>query len=109
SLTARRPRKSGVLMARKTMDGDTTASSLNTAVSPSLSMPQALVILGFLTAALVMRLAAHASLQDTVVLLSTAGAVSVIVVLAAGQHHNQGPLRLLRRLLNAALMPGSGS
>ncbi|MFJ6558166.1 hypothetical protein ACIQNT_39005 [Streptomyces luteogriseus] len=94
-------------MTRKTMAEDTTASSPSTSASPSLSMPQALVILGFLTAALVMRLVARASLQDTVVLLSTAGAVSVIVVLAAGPH--RGPLRLLRRLLNAALMPGSGS
>ncbi|WP_437017582.1 hypothetical protein [Streptomyces sp. enrichment culture] len=72
-------------------------------------MPHALVILGFLTAAVVLHLAARASVQDTIVLLGVAGGVSVVVLLAAGYHHGRARRRLLRRLLNAALMPGSGN
>ncbi|GAA5216824.1 hypothetical protein [Streptomyces thinghirensis] len=71
-------------------------------------MPQALVILGFLTAAVVLRLAAQASVQDTAVLLVVVGGVSVAVLLAAG-FHGRSRRRLWRRVLNAVLAPGSGN
>ncbi|MDG9728452.1 MULTISPECIES: hypothetical protein [unclassified Streptomyces] len=71
-------------------------------------MPQALVILGFLAAAVVLRLAAQTSVQDTVVLLAVVGGVSVGVLLAAG-FHGRSRRRLWRRVLNAVLAPGSGS
>ncbi|MEV7003873.1 hypothetical protein AB0N62_40365 [Streptomyces sp. NPDC093982] len=85
------------------------AFSPETNDSAGFGLPQALVILGFLTAAVVLRLVAHASVQDTVLLLGIAGSVSVIVLLAAGYRHGPSRRRLLRRLLNAALMPGSGN
>ncbi|MFI7876089.1 hypothetical protein [Streptomyces salinarius] len=71
-------------------------------------MPQALVILGFLAAAVVLRLAAHASVQDTVVLLTVAGGVSVPVMLAAGAH-GHSRRQVVRRLLNTMLTSGSGN
>ncbi|MEV5645880.1 hypothetical protein AB0L67_38155 [Streptomyces flaveolus] len=71
-------------------------------------MPQALVILGFLTAAVVLRLAARESVQDTVVLLTVAGGVSVLVMLAVGCH-GRSRRPIVRRLLSAVLAPGSGN
>ncbi|MFE7439357.1 hypothetical protein ACFU7X_02655, partial [Streptomyces chartreusis] len=83
--------------------------SPETSSSAGFGLPQALVILGFLTAAVVLRLLAHASVQDTVLVLGIAGSAGVIVLLAAGYRAGPSRRRLLRRLLNAALMPGSGN
>jgi hypothetical protein len=96
-------------MTRKHMNEHNSEQLPVTTTSTSFGMPHALVILGFLTAAVVLRLAARASVQDTVVLLGVAGGVSVVVLLAAGYHHGRARRRLLRRLLHAALMPGSGN
>ncbi|MFV5997645.1 hypothetical protein ACNPQM_35950 [Streptomyces sp. NPDC056231] len=96
-------------MTRKNTNEHSAAQLPVTTTSTGFGMPHALVILGFLTAAVVLRLAARASVQDTIVLLGVAGGVSVVVLLAAGYHHGQARRRLLRRLLNAALMPGSGN
>ncbi|MET7889218.1 hypothetical protein [Streptomyces avermitilis] len=91
------------------LDHPVDSSSTENAVPPRFGMAQALVILGFLTAAVVLHLVAHTDVQDTVTLLSAAGGMSVAVLLAAGFHHNRGRGSLLQRLLNAALNPGSGS
>ncbi|MEU5075994.1 hypothetical protein AB0G76_31205 [Streptomyces asoensis] len=87
----------------------TDSSSSVNAAPARFGMPQALVILGFLTAAVVLHLVAHTDVQDTVTLLSAAGGVSVAALLAAGFRNSSGRGGLLRRLLNAALNPGSGS
>jgi hypothetical protein len=95
-------------MTRKNTNEPSAVQRPVIATSSGLGMPHALVILGFLTAAVVLRLAARGSVQDTVVLLGVSGGVSVVVLLAAG-HHGRARRRLLRRLLNAALTPGSGN
>ncbi|MFG2548274.1 hypothetical protein ACGFOM_38270 [Streptomyces sp. NPDC048594] len=77
-------------------------------VAQGFGMPQALVILGFLTAAVVLRLVAQTSVQDTVVLLTVAGGVSIPVMLAAGSH-SRSRRQTVRRLLDAVLTPGSGN
>lgn len=80
--------------------------------SPGMSafgMPQALVILGFLFAAVVLRLASHMSVRDIVTLLTVAGITSVVVLLATGRNNRPGGHRMLRRLLSAALTSGSGN
>ncbi|MFD6548539.1 hypothetical protein [Streptomyces sp. NPDC058398] len=41
-------------------------------------MPQAVVILGFTTAGIVLHLVARTSVQDTVTLLSAAGGISAV-------------------------------
>ncbi|MDQ0904372.1 hypothetical protein QFZ22_000357 [Streptomyces canus] len=101
-------------MPRKNTIGDAAppspdSASSEAAGSAGFGLPQALVILGFLTAAVVLRLVAHASVQDTMILLGAASSVSVVVLLATSYRHGPSRRRLLRRLLNAALMPGSGS
>ncbi|MFD5588825.1 hypothetical protein ACFWII_34095 [Streptomyces sp. NPDC127063] len=72
-------------------------------------MPQALVILGFLFAAVVLRLVAQMAVRDIVMLLTVVGTTSVAVVLAAGFNSRRGGHSLLRRLLSAALTSGSGN
>ena len=72
-------------------------------------MPQATVVLGFVAAAVVLRVLAGMSLRDSVTLLAAAGAVGVAVLLAVAFPSGGGKRGLLRRLLNAALTPGSGS
>ncbi|EDY59942.1 MULTISPECIES: hypothetical protein [Streptomyces] len=72
-------------------------------------MPQALVILGFLSAAVVLRLVTPIAVRDIVVLLSAAGGTSVAVLLAAGFNSRRGGQGLLRRLISAALTSGSGN
>ncbi|MFI9311144.1 hypothetical protein [Streptomyces triculaminicus] len=75
-------------------------------------MPQALVLVAFLTAAVTLRLAGHMPVRDVAILLGASGAVGVTVLLAAsvrGGKSGGGGRGLLRRLLNAALTNGSAS
>ncbi|MGJ5797459.1 hypothetical protein [Streptomyces griseorubiginosus] len=68
-----------------------------------------MVVLGFVAAAVVLRLVAGMSLRDSVTLLAAAGAVAVAVLLTVAFPSGSRKRGLLRRLLNAALTPGSGS
>jgi hypothetical protein len=88
---------------------DTTPVRHPVSAPAGFGMPQALVITGFTTAAVVLHLVAHTSVQDTVALLSAVGGVSVAVLLAAGFHRGGGGNGLLRRLLRAVVTPSSGS
>ncbi|MFF9011235.1 hypothetical protein ACF087_36390 [Streptomyces goshikiensis] len=70
----------------------------------------AFVITAYLAAAVLLTLIAHMAVQDILVLLGGAGAVSVAVLVASGVNSGKGGgTGLLRRLLNAAVGPGSGS
>ncbi|MVO88464.1 hypothetical protein GPA10_27805 [Streptomyces sp. p1417] len=88
-----------------------------TARAARFGMPQALVLVAFLAAAVTLSLFAGMSARDVTFLLSAAGGVGVAVVLTAGAHtytHTEGGRRggagrLVRRLLNAALNNGAGS
>lgn len=82
-------------------NGDSSASG------PVFGMPQAIVILGFLSAAVLLRLITPMTVRDIVALLVVAGIISVIVLLAAGYSRRRSGQSLLRRLLNAALTSGS--
>ncbi|GAA2331293.1 hypothetical protein [Streptomyces cuspidosporus] len=84
-------------------DGDSNGSA------SAFGMPQALVILGFLSAAVVLRLVTAITVRDIVVLLSVAGGTSVAVLLAAGFNSRRRGHSLLRRLISAALTSGSGN
>ncbi len=90
---------------KSAQDGEADAATSG----PAFAMPQALVILGFLTAAVVLRLSAHMTVQDIVVLLTVAGTTSVAVLLAVGIHSRRGGHSLLRRMLKAALTSASGN
>lgn len=83
------------------------SSSAESPVAPRFGMPQALVLLGFLTATVILRLVADMMLQDIVLLLTAAGGIGVAVLVAASVRNSGG--RLLRRLLKAALASSSGS
>ncbi|MCF3131668.1 hypothetical protein [Streptomyces olivochromogenes] len=72
-------------------------------------MAQAFVILGFLTAAVVLRLLTPMTVHDILVLLAVAGLTGVAVLcLFTVRLRNGGTGRRLLRLLNA-LASGSGS
>ena len=77
--------------------------------SSSTGMPtaSALVVLGFLAAAVILRLAAHMAIRDIVVLQSATGGISVAVLLAASLRTRGG--QLLQRVLKAVLTSGAGS
>ncbi|MFE2470706.1 hypothetical protein [Streptomyces mirabilis] len=92
-------------MGQNTEASASTASSSR--VGARFGMAQALVILGFATSAVVLRLVAHMTVHDTVVLLASSGGTAVGVLLAASIRHGDADRRLLRRLVNA-LMSGSG-
>ncbi|MEV5239557.1 hypothetical protein AB0K89_10660 [Streptomyces cinnamoneus] len=73
-------------------------------------MPQALVLVAYLAAAVTLSLAAHMPVRDVAILLGAAGTVGVTVLLAAsvkGGKNTGGGRGLLRRLLNAALTNSS--
>ncbi|MFJ4536644.1 hypothetical protein ACIP39_11840 [Streptomyces tibetensis] len=53
------------------------ATSVGLAVSARFGMPQALVLLGFVAAAVMLRLAAGMSMNDSVTLLAAAGAPAI--------------------------------
>ncbi|MEV6179882.1 hypothetical protein [Streptomyces sp. NPDC052015] len=92
------------------MSQHTEASASSSAENPVASrfgMPQALVLLGFLAATVVLRLVADMTIHDIVVLLTAAGSIGVAVLVAASIRNVGG--RLLRRLIKAALTSGSGS
>ncbi|MEU4213222.1 hypothetical protein AB0F13_25080 [Streptomyces sp. NPDC026206] len=75
-------------------------------------MPQALVLVAYLAAAVTLSLSARMPVRDVAILLGAAGVVGVTVLLAAsvkGGRSTGGRRGLLRRLLNAALTNGSGS
>ncbi|MFF7130479.1 hypothetical protein [Streptomyces sp. NPDC008240] len=85
------------------------ASSLMPETAVHFGTAQSLVILGFLTAAVALRLAApHTAVQDIVVLLGASGGIAVGVLLAVSALGGSGR-RLLRNLLRAALTSGSAS
>ncbi|WP_405968965.1 hypothetical protein OG496_55260 [Streptomyces sp. NBC_00988] len=84
-------------------------TSPSPAAPAGIGMAQALVVLGFVAAAVVLRLAAGMSMRDSVTLLAAAGAIGVAVLLAVGFPRGGGGRSLLRRLLKAALTPGSGN
>ncbi|MFC8494153.1 hypothetical protein ACFUJU_25860 [Streptomyces sp. NPDC057235] len=64
---------------------------------------QAVIIGLFLTAAVVLRLAAGMEVNDIVVLLSWVAGIAVVVILTTATTANgSGPRRLLRRILSAA-------
>ncbi|WP_329375740.1 hypothetical protein OG625_00275 [Streptomyces sp. NBC_01351] len=70
----------------------------------------AFVITAYLAAAVLLALIAHMPVQDILVLLGGAGAVSVAVLVASNVNDGKGGRTgLLRRLLNAAVGPGNGS
>ncbi|MFG2130059.1 hypothetical protein ACGFNV_19940 [Streptomyces sp. NPDC048751] len=72
-------------------------------------MPQACVILGFVAATVVLALVARMAVPDIITLLSAAGGIGVVVLLAANVRNSGGGARLLRRLVRAAVGPGSGN
>ncbi|GGR46332.1 hypothetical protein [Streptomyces netropsis] len=75
-------------------------------------MPQALVLVAYLAAAVILSLAARMPVRDVAILLGAAGVVGVTVLLAANVKGGRSAGRgkgLLRRLLAAALTNGSGS
>ncbi|MBZ4016271.1 hypothetical protein [Streptomyces purpurogeneiscleroticus] len=74
-------------------------------------MPQALVLVAFLAAAVVLHLVARMAVRDVALLLTVAGGVGVAVLLAAHVRGGKkgGGGRMLRRLLAAVLSNGSGS
>lgn len=73
-------------------------------------MAQALVIVAFLAAAVVLSLCAHMPVRDVLLLLGAAGAIGVAVVVAANAKSGTGKQeKLIRRLVAAALNNGSGS
>ncbi|MEU2625273.1 hypothetical protein ABZ642_45530 [Streptomyces sp. NPDC007157] len=72
-------------------------------------MPHALVVLGFLAAAVVLRLVSAMSVRDTIALLAGAGGLGVAVLLATSLPRGSGSRGLLRRLLSAAFPPGPGN
>jgi hypothetical protein len=72
-------------------------------------MPQAFVLVAFLTAAVVLSLVAHMAARDVVILLGAVGSVGVAVVLATTtKGGGRGGGRLLKRLLSAAMNNGAG-
>lgn len=77
---------------------------------PGFGIVQAVVIGLFLTAAVVLRLAARMEINDIVVLLGWVGGISVVVILAtnAAGGGGGGPRRLLRRVLSAAAGHSAG-
>ncbi|MFF5924203.1 hypothetical protein ACFY8C_38645 [Streptomyces flavochromogenes] len=75
---------------------------------PGFGIVQAVVIGLFLTAAVVLRLAAKMEINEIVVLLSWVGGISVVVILATNTGGGGGPRRLLRRVLAAAAGHSAG-
>ncbi|MER6471547.1 hypothetical protein [Streptomyces collinus] len=92
------------------MDQNLEASaSSDSGVQTRFGMAQAFVILGFLTAAVVLRLLTPMTVHDILVLLAVAGLTGVAVLLLfTVRLRNGGTGRWLLRLLNA-LASGSGS
>ncbi|MGV4987896.1 hypothetical protein ACVB8X_43830 [Streptomyces sp. NRAIS4] len=93
------------------MSQHTEASASPSSNSPASAavprMPQVVLILGFLAATVVLRLATDMTMHAIVVLVAAGGGIGVGVLVAASVR--QGGGRLLRRLLKAALTSGSGS
>ncbi|MEV5242582.1 hypothetical protein AB0K89_26270 [Streptomyces cinnamoneus] len=87
-----------------------TTSPAPAAAAGRFGMPQALVLVAYLAAAVTLSLTAHMPVHNVAILLGAAGTVSVTVLLAASvkEGRNTGGGRgLLRRLLNAALANSS--
>ncbi|MFJ2008526.1 hypothetical protein [Streptomyces chartreusis] len=92
------------------MHGIDEASASSSPAPVRFGMPQALVIVAFLAAAVILSLFANMPVRDVVILLGAAGGVGVGVVLAANvKGGKRGGGRLLKRLLDAALNNGAGS
>ncbi|MFE1925983.1 hypothetical protein ACFW91_25900 [Streptomyces asoensis] len=86
------------------------SSPTATGAPAGFGMPQALVILGFLAAAVILHLVTRAEVHDTALLLAAAGGVSVAVLaLLTGFRRGGGGRGLLRRLLKAALTSGASN
>ncbi|MEU7222271.1 hypothetical protein [Streptomyces chrestomyceticus] len=83
-------------------------ASASATAAPRFGMAHAVVIVAFLAAAVILHLAARMTVRDVAVLLAAAGSIGVAVLLAANTRSGQrGGRRLLRRLLNAVLAPGT--
>ncbi|MFF3336133.1 hypothetical protein ACFYWX_42560 [Streptomyces sp. NPDC002888] len=97
-------------MSQNNEAGETSASPSSLPSVPRFAMPQAFVILGFVAATVVLALVARMTVPDIVTLLTAAGGISVVVLLAANvRNGGGGGARLLRRLVRAAVGPGSGN
>lgn len=89
---------------------DEAAASSSDAAAVRFGMPQALVLVAFLAAAVILSLVAHMSVRDVAILLGAAGGVGVAVVASTTMKGGGGGgVRLLKRLLSAAVNNGSGS
>ena len=88
------------------MDGNHEASASSSATY-GFDMPRALVVLGFVAATVILRIVAHMSVRDIVVLLSAGGAIAVAVLVSASVRLRSR--RLVQRFLQAALSNGAGS
>lgn len=88
------------------MDGNHEASASSSAAY-GFDMARALVVLGFVAAAVILRIVAHMSVRDIVVLLLAGGAIAVAVLVSASAGLRSR--RLVQRFLQAALNNGAGS
>ncbi|GAA1141835.1 hypothetical protein [Streptomyces javensis] len=88
------------------MNGNHEASASSSAAY-GFDMARALVVLGFIAATVILRIVAHMSVRDIVVLLSASGAIAVAVLVSASVRLRSR--RLVHRFLQAALNNGAGS
>ncbi|MFC8492982.1 hypothetical protein ACFUJU_19705 [Streptomyces sp. NPDC057235] len=88
------------------MDGKHEASAPPSAAH-RFDMAQAVVVLGFVAAAVILRIVVRMSVRDIVVLLSAGGAIAVAVLVSASVRLRSRPL--VQRFLQAALDNGAGS
>ncbi|MER6138312.1 hypothetical protein [Streptomyces sp. NPDC001815] len=98
-----------------TKEAKTSSAPAAAAVAvPLFGMAQAVVIVAFLAAAVLLSLFAQMSVSDVLVLLGSVGAVGAAVVVTANVkvgsgRGGSGGGGLLKRLLSAALNNGAGS
>ncbi|WP_205576250.1 hypothetical protein, partial [Streptomyces europaeiscabiei] len=78
------PQKNLEATAPTSEPGSESATSPSPEAPARFGMPQALVVLGFVAAAVALRLAASMGMRDSVTLLAAAGAIGVAVLLAVG-------------------------
>ncbi|MDT0612737.1 hypothetical protein [Streptomyces lancefieldiae] len=82
-------------------------TSVSSSAAYGFDMARALVVLGFVAATVILRIVAHMSIRDIVVLLSAGGAIAVAVLVSASVRLRNR--RLVQRFLQAALNNGAGS
>ncbi|WP_326763233.1 hypothetical protein OG978_47405 (plasmid) [Streptomyces sp. NBC_01591] len=105
------PRTDEAAMSSVVLSGRT--QSAPAVITPSrFGMAQAIVLVAFVTAAVVLCLAAHMpvnTVYDVLLLLGGAGSIGVAVLLAAGVSDRRRSGNFLRRIVTAVLNNGSGS